>query len=455
MENKSKNTVLNFILFTQLSNWSSYALLGKNLIYTQKYPFEKIGNFLKRNKTQVLIQDGIKYKRATIRINGNGISLRDELEGKEIGTKNQFLIKTNQFLLSKIDARNGAFGVVPDELDNAVITGNFWTFDVDYSKVNAHYLSLLMGTKHFQALSQTASVGTTNRNYLQEDAFLNFEIPLPRLNEQERIVKAYNDKIAKAKKLEKKAKELEDTIEEYLFKELGIEKKIKSKNVKGLQFYSFNNITEWGLDKINTIGKNNKSDFKNYPVLKFAIDVFRGKSPVYKDGSPSFILNQKCNRWNSLDVSFAKNVDDKWFSSINEDLFTRKGDVLINSTGEGTIGRATYVKSEYQGLLYDSHMLLLRIDNNIMNPELFVELFNSQFGQRQVNDLKSAQATKQTEIGVGKLQRIVMPIPDSLEFQKEIIEKIKIDRDTIFELKLKATNNIELAQSEFEKEIFG
>lgn len=34
---------LNFIPFTQLVNWSSYALLGKNLIYTQKFPFVRIG----------------------------------------------------------------------------------------------------------------------------------------------------------------------------------------------------------------------------------------------------------------------------------------------------------------------------------------------------------------------------------------------------------------------------
>ena len=60
-----------------------------------------------------------------------------------------FVISKGQFLLSKIDARNGAFGVVPDVLDGGVITGNFWTFDVDYSKVNPHYLALLTTTKEF------------------------------------------------------------------------------------------------------------------------------------------------------------------------------------------------------------------------------------------------------------------------------------------------------------------
>jgi type I restriction enzyme, S subunit len=44
------NTHLKFVDFTQLVSWSSYALLGKNLIYTQKYSFVRIGDFLKRNQ---------------------------------------------------------------------------------------------------------------------------------------------------------------------------------------------------------------------------------------------------------------------------------------------------------------------------------------------------------------------------------------------------------------------
>lgn len=44
-----------------------------------------------------------------------------------VGTKKQFMINKGQFLISKIDARNGAYGIVPKELDGAIITGNFWT----------------------------------------------------------------------------------------------------------------------------------------------------------------------------------------------------------------------------------------------------------------------------------------------------------------------------------------
>lgn len=171
---KSKNTYkyLDFVKFSQLYNWSVQYLNDSKIRFTTKYPLVQIKEFLTRNKTAIEIQDDVYYKRATIKVRNGGIFLRDTVIGSKIGTKNQFVISKGQFLLSKIDARNGAFGVVPDVLDGGVITGNFWTFDVDYSKVNPHYLALLTTTKEFIEFCEQASNGTTNRHYLQEPLFL-------------------------------------------------------------------------------------------------------------------------------------------------------------------------------------------------------------------------------------------------------------------------------------------
>lgn len=246
--NKKSTGLLKVADFTQLVNWSTYTLLSKDLIYTQKYPFVRIGDLLKRNKEVVNVQDDIIYKRATIRINGKGITLRDSVQGKMIGTKKQFKIHSGQFLLSKIDARNGAFGVVPNELEGGIITGNFWAFDVDYSKINPHYLTILTGTKEFQTLSQSASVGTTNRNYLQEDQFLGFHIPLPTIDQQQEIVSSFNLDIANARAYEDAANQLEISIGQYLFKELSIKQFEEQPNPRALNYTDFQSIERWGYD---------------------------------------------------------------------------------------------------------------------------------------------------------------------------------------------------------------
>ncbi len=144
----------------------------------------KIGDFLKRSKIPIDILDNEEYKRVTIRINHNGVSLRDTEIGKKIGTKKQFILKAGQFIVSKIDARYGAFGIAPDEVDRAIITGNFWAYDVDFSKLNIEWFNQFTNSPDFYDLCERASAGITHRKYLNENFFLNYEIMLPSVEEQ-------------------------------------------------------------------------------------------------------------------------------------------------------------------------------------------------------------------------------------------------------------------------------
>jgi len=452
------NIYLKIIDFVQLENWSVQGLLDSKFNYSNKYEQARIGDFLIRSRNMVNIEDDEEYNRVTVKIKNNGVILRDTEKGVNIGTKKQYRASAGQFIISKIDARNGAFGIVPNELHNAIVTNDFPLFDVNTKKINPLFLLLITTTKVFIKFAQSCSSGTTNRQRMDIDLFLNQKIPLPKLPEQETIVSNYYSKIREAEELEKQANDLEGEIEKFLYTELGLEKEHKRLVVhKGLQFISFEIVAEWGLDKL--LSKSNKKStnlrittIEESPEL--VIDLFRGKSPRYKDGTSSFILNQKCNRWNEIDMSFVKTVDDDWLKSIDHRFLTKEGDVLINSTGEGTIGRASYLKKENEGLLYDSHLLLLRINNQIINPELFVEIFNSGYGQNQVNDIKSAQATKQTELGVSNLMKIYFPLPDSLEQQKMIIELIKQFRLSKNE-KMNNSFNLRIqAEQEFEQTIF-
>jgi type I restriction enzyme S subunit len=144
----------------------------------------KIGAFLKRSKIPIDIEDNLEYNRVTIRINHNGVSLRDSEIGKKIGTKKQFILKAGQFIVSKIDARYGAFGIAPDEVDNAIITGNFWAYDVDKSKINIEWFNQFTNSRDFYDLCERASSGITHRKYLDEKFFLNYEVLLPSVYEQ-------------------------------------------------------------------------------------------------------------------------------------------------------------------------------------------------------------------------------------------------------------------------------
>ncbi|MHC5599317.1 MAG: restriction endonuclease subunit S [Nostoc sp.] len=153
-----------------------------------KWQKVKIGDLLLRSKIPIDIEDQKEYKRVTIRTKHQGVSLRDKEIGKKIGTKKQFILKSRQFLMSKIDARYGAFGIAGDDVDGAIITGNFWAYDINDSLTTVEWINKYTNSPSFYDLCERASSGITHRRYLNEQTFLNHELFIPAIDEQSRIL---------------------------------------------------------------------------------------------------------------------------------------------------------------------------------------------------------------------------------------------------------------------------
>lgn len=151
----------------------------------------QVKDVLTRIKEPIELEDDVLYKRVTIKTKHQGVFLRDSQHGKDIGTKKQFFIKKGQFLLSKIDARNGAFGIVLDEVDGAIITGNFWTYEVNEEELNIELFYIMTSLPFFDELCKNSSSGSTNRQYLDEKKFLNQKITLPPIEEQNSFIKHF------------------------------------------------------------------------------------------------------------------------------------------------------------------------------------------------------------------------------------------------------------------------
>ena len=260
MSNVSYKYISN-ILFSDLFNWSVQYAKKSKLMFNKQYDSVKIGAFLTRIKKPINIDDNQNYKRVSIKLYNGGIVLRDIERGSNVGTKKQFIINAGQFLLSKIDARNGAIGIVPASCDNAVITGNFWSFEINTELIVPKFLTLLTTTKYFTKLFDDASNGTTNRHYLQEDLFLNMEVPLPPIERQYEIVDDYNAKIQVAEKNEREALNLEKEIEETLFEKLGISSVLQQKasiSNSLLSFVNYSFISRWGVEFLKNEKVNKK-----------------------------------------------------------------------------------------------------------------------------------------------------------------------------------------------------
>ena len=99
----------------------------------------KVGDFLIRVKDLVPIIDKEEYRLVTIKLYHKGVKLRKKVKGSEMQAEKMSKVKAGQFILSGIDARNGAFGIIPNDLDGAVVTNDFWHFEIDTDIISNEY----------------------------------------------------------------------------------------------------------------------------------------------------------------------------------------------------------------------------------------------------------------------------------------------------------------------------
>ena len=152
-----------------------------------------IDEFLTKSEDWVPVQPDQRYKQITAKLWGKGLTLRGEVQGSAIAAARQYKAKAGQFLISRIDARHGAFGIVPANLDGALVSNDFPCFDIDSSKVLPHFFEWYSRTPEFVDLCRRASEGSTNRVRMKEDKFLKMSVPMLPLDEQRDIVRRLDD----------------------------------------------------------------------------------------------------------------------------------------------------------------------------------------------------------------------------------------------------------------------
>ncbi len=164
---------------------------------SKPWPMVALGEVISKSDEWVNLKADETYREVTVKLWGKGVVQRREVVGAEIAASRRMLVRANQLILSRIDARNGAAGLVPTELDGAVVSNDFPVFNLNTARVEPKYFGWLTKTRDFVELCKAASEGTTNRVRLQEERFFSAPIPLPALPEQKRIVTRLEELSAK------------------------------------------------------------------------------------------------------------------------------------------------------------------------------------------------------------------------------------------------------------------
>lgn len=171
---------------------------------SKTWPMVPLSSAIQHRKEFIWIDDLKDYKRCRVKLHAQGIVLRDIAAGVEIKTKKQQVCRAGEFLVAEIDAKVGGFGIVPDELDGAIVSSHYFLFQIDERILNRRFLDCFIRTPAFR--DQVAAQGSTNYAAIRPSDVLGYKIPLPPLSEQRRIVariEALSERIEQVRDLQK------------------------------------------------------------------------------------------------------------------------------------------------------------------------------------------------------------------------------------------------------------
>ena len=148
-------------------------------------------------------------------------------------------------------------------------------------------------------------------------------------------------------------------------------------------------------------------------------EIRRGKSPKYTDKSGTLVFAQKCNtKYSGIDIGLALHLDESTLGKYPNDEYIQDGDVVINSTGTGTLGRIGFYRTadNHTGfpIVPDSHVTVVRGFRSIQPFYLYTIMKANQSELEK----KGEGSTNQKELKPLTLKEMLIPIPPYAEQER-------------------------------------
>lgn len=361
-----------------------------------RYPSVKLRKVLIWNRKIAELAPDVVYKQITVRLHHKGVTIREEKTGRELRTK-QFFVRKGQFIISRIDARNGAMGLIPEELDHAVVTNDFLVYDINESRLLPEYFNHVTSSRSFVDECAKASEGTTNRVRVKPEKFLEIQRELPPIGEQKRIISKIESlmvKIEEAKKLRVEAEEEVEKLSSAMYSEVFSDRSVMSITKK--------------VDQICTKPQYGYTDSAKYepvgPKFLRITDIQNGKV-----------------EWDKVPYSSCP---------TKEKYLLHPGDVLFARSG-ATTGKSFLVRSSPQSI-FASYLIRIKVKEGVL-PEYLYEFFQSPAYWSQV--IEETKGSALPNMNGKKLANIDVPLPESEGTQRQIIDRITRFKKKIDELK--------------------
>ncbi|MBT9290671.1 restriction endonuclease subunit S [Prosthecodimorpha staleyi] len=156
------------------------------------------------------------------------------------------------------------------------------------------------------------------------------------------------------------------------------------------------------------------------PLKAVSSFIGRGRGPTYVEAGGVPVVNQRCIRWHRLERLHFKLTAREAFDRLSPELRIRTGDLLWNSTGTGTIGRAVVYDGSIPELTVDSHVTIVRPSS--IEPGFLGYFAETSRVQRLVVD-GHVGSTNQQEMPRTFVEELLVPLAPLAE-QRRIVARV-------------------------------
>lgn len=369
----------------------------------------KLGDVLSRTGEIIEADPSREYSEITVRLWGKGVVERGRVSGGQVNGR-RYVAKAGNFIASRIDARNGAMGLVPESVDGGLVTNDFPLFQPNKARLDLSYLSWLSKTAGFVELCLRASEGTTNRVRLKEDRFLALEIPLPPLSEQRRVVARIEElsaQIQEARQLRKEAAAEAETL-----------------------------LPRTAAKLFSTASSPSRMD----EICSLITDGTH-QTPRYAEDGHTFLSAQNIKPFRFMPEQHRRVSFEDYHSCVKR-VKPQQGDVLMTRVGAG-IGESAMIDRDIDFAFYVS-LALLRPNNEIILSEYLVHWLNSPVGRSNSRRETLGKGSSQGNLNLKLLRGFELPVPPLPEQRRIVAELDALQAEVDGLKRLQAETSAEL-----------
>lgn len=378
-------------------------------------PLGKVASSVERAEVPV---PGKPYRQVGVRLWGEGAYERELLDGSDTKYKTLSRVETNDILVNKIWARNGSVAVVSDKLAGCYVSGEFPTFKPIPEQLEPRWFRWITKTPTFWEQCDEKSRGTSGKNRIRPERFLEIKIPLPPIPEQRRIV-------ARIESLAKKTEEAR-VLREQSVLELELFLPRASSQIL--------DDSRWAHERLETV---------------LAEPPRNGLSPqpeVELNGRPMLRINAVSSSPSRfVDLSAYKMVEVR--DDVAAPFVLREDDVFIvryNGDIDRVAKAAIFKGKGNMRVVYPDKLMRMRTDRRKMLPDFLVYALGASNVREQIIELGKTTAG---QIGVSgaDAKAFVIPVPP-LDEQRRIVTYLDGLQAKVNALKkLQADSTAELA----------